>query len=245
MKINIYDIIEFSKIYKRVMDIESTMKMRFVAALSLVAKDKKFFRLIPALENPKIFDLNKYKSFKTKRSKNITRNKIRDLISSAQSDHEKFVYLIRIIYLSDLLTLITQYNWLYKNKLFMSEFYCTKVDSGKIDSNKALLCKLRNIIMHFDVKSYKENKEKYIKTLAFWETILHCRNHFIHDLPQIKPTTSNILRQIKDNFPEIFDKSDREIVDIYDDIAFINGLPIERLPLYWTIGRQIYQIKNR
>lgn len=227
------------------MDIELCVKFRFYATMNNLYKDNKFFRLIPALNNSDIVKKSKYNFEKQKGAKTEKRNKINDIIDSKSTDEEKFKELLEKIYLSDLLAVITRYEWLYKNKQFTHAFYCKKPKPGELDSNTAILCRLRNIIMHFDIKSYQNQKIKYIKTLAFWETQLHCRNHFIHDLPAVKPTINNILNLIKNNFPDIFKKNDREIVDIYDDIAFINGLPVEDLPQYWSIGRQIYQINRQ
>lgn len=43
-----------------VMDIELCLKMSFTNAMSIAAKDKKFFRLIPAFRNSKIIEISKY-----------------------------------------------------------------------------------------------------------------------------------------------------------------------------------------
>lgn len=238
------DIIEFSKIYKRVMDIELCLKTSFATAMSISAKDKKFFRLIPAFTNSKIIELTKYNYKKYNQNQKIeTRNRLKDIISSSKIDDEKFKEFIKIAYLSDILSLISKHNLIYKNPLFNNNFYTKKYSLNEIKAYSSRLGKLRNVIMHFDIETYKNNKIEYVKTLAFWETQLRCKNYFIHDLPKVTPTIKNILDLIAKYYPEIFKIRDREIVDIFDDIAFINGLPIEKLPQYWSIGRQIYSMK--
>lgn len=128
--------------------------------------------------------------------------------------------------------------------MFCNNFYTQKVSFNDIKKYASHLRGLRNIIMHFDIAKYNANKINYIETLAFWETQLFCQNCFIHKLPPIQPTIKNILNQIKTNYPLLFQEKDRQIVDIFDDIAFINGLPVEKLPQYWSIGRQIYETKK-
>ncbi len=239
------DIIEFSKIYKRVMDIELCLKMCFTNAMSIAAKDKKFFRLIPAFKDSKIIEISKYNYKKrTQKGKIETRNRLNDIINSSKQDDEKFRDFINLAYLSDILSLISRHSLIYKNPLFNNNFYTKNCSLNDVKAYSSKLSKLRNVIMHFDIDTYKNNKLEYIKTLAFWETQLHCKNYFIHELPKIKPTINNILELIAKYYPQIFEIKDREIVDIFDDIAFINGLPIENLPQYWSIGRQIYSIKT-
>lgn len=238
------DIIEFSKIYKRVMDIELCLKMSFINAMSIAAKDKKFFRLIPAFKDLKIIEISKYNYKKrTKNGKIETRNRLNDIINSSKQDNEKFIDFINIAYLSDILNLISKHSLIYKNPLFNNNFYTKTCSLNDVKAHSSKLSKLRNVIMHFDIDTYKNNKLEYIKTLAFWETQLHCKNYFIHDLPKVTPTIKNILKLIVKYYPEIFETKDREIVDVFDDIAIINGLPIEKLPQYWSIGRQIYSMK--
>ena len=31
---------------------------------------------------------------------------------------------------------------------------------------------------------------------------------------------------------------------MYDDLAFINGVPVDKLPSLWSIGRAIYELKK-
>lgn len=243
---NKHEIVEFSKVYKRVMDIELCLKFCFSNALNIIAPGKRFFRITPALIGAqKIIDINKYKNQKHEKGKKIIRNRVKDIINSSKTDDEKFDEFVSIAYLSDILSLISEYKLIYQNPMFYNNFYTHKVPHNDIKKFSSLIRKLRNIIMHFDIDKYKSNKLNYIETLAFWETQLHCQNCFIHNLPPISPTINNILSIIKLHYPALLKESDREIVDVFDDIAFINGLPVEKLPLYWSICRQIYSIKRK
>lgn len=171
------------------------------------------------------------------------KGRLNDIINSSKQDDEKFRDFINLIYLSDILNLISRHSLIYKNPLFYNNFYTKSCSLNDVKAYSSKLSKLRNVIMHFDIDTYKNNKLEYIKTLAFGETQLHCKNYFILELPKIKPTINNILELIAKYYPQIFEIKDREIVDIFDDIAIINGLPVGKLPQYWSIGRQIYSIK--
>ena len=46
-----YSILEFSKIYKRVLDIETTLKQKILFALTQTYPKNEFSRLIPYLQN--------------------------------------------------------------------------------------------------------------------------------------------------------------------------------------------------
>lgn len=244
--INRYDLFEFSKTYKRVMEIELCLKLYFEKASNIVAPDTKFKRLINYFGNSKLsFKYAKYNYEKVKQNGKIEkRNKIKDIIASKDEDKDKFNKFLKIAYLADILNIITEYDIIYKDTQFSNAFYTQKIDLNTLKKYASTLKKLRNIIMHFDVKSYKQNKLVHLDTLAFWESNLYCGNRFIHNLPKIKPTMENILQLIKDNNTELFYSSDREVVDVFDDIAFINGLPVEKFPQYWSIGRKIYSMKR-
>lgn len=234
-----YEIIEFSKIYKRIMEIELTLKARVKHSLSVTYPNKMFYRLIPFLKS---IPHNKYIA-KTK--KNINRDRINDIINSNKTEEEKLDKLLNIIYLSDLLLMLAEYKQLFSDRKFINYLYYKKVDHNYIKKYAVQLRNLRNTVMHFDINNYLNNKKLYLEALNFWENLLFCTNSFIHELPQVKPKTMTILKLIAKECPEILEMDDRIICDVFDDIAFINGLPISELPPYWSIGRGIYEIKRR
>lgn len=238
---------EFSKIYKRVMDIELSLKDSFYNALHIVAPDKKFFRLIPYLSGVSFMtNLSKYNYAKIKKSgKKVVRNKINDIISSAEDDNTKIHKFLKLVYLADLLKIITDYSMIYKDKKFCRTMFLKKEPLNNLKSHASKLVSLRNIIMHFNISDYYMNKTKYLETLNFWETVLDCNNNFIHHIPELKPTIKNILNQIEIFQPNILKENDRIIVDVFDDIAFIKGLSTDDLPQYWSIIRQLYEVKSK
>lgn len=98
--------------------------------------------------------------------------------------------------------------------------------------------------MHFNFSKYTQNKTNYLQSLVFWEHLIFCPNHFMHTLPAVKPDTTKILKLLATSCPDFYEMDDRLICDMFDDLAFINGKPIEKLPKLWTIGRQIYMLKQ-
>lgn len=82
MKTNINDIIEFSKIYKRVMEIELRLKDRLKFVLTATYPDKMFYKLKPFL-------LQKYKGRYKKFAKGQERDQLLDLINSNKTEEEK------------------------------------------------------------------------------------------------------------------------------------------------------------
>lgn len=232
-----YDRTEFSKIYKRVLEVELNLKNQMFFVFKTIYGDKMFYRLIPYLKNLKH---NKY----IKKVNKKKRDKIQDIINSNKSAEEKLHDFLDIAYISDVLNILTEHKLVYTNKLFIEHFYNTNIDINIIKGHCANMISLRNCIMHFKFNQYYDNKIKYLKSLSFWERLLDCSLSFVHELPNIKPTTTNILKLIKDNYPDTYTENDRLVADVFDDIAFINGVSISKLPKYWTIGRQWYKIKK-
>ena len=100
--------------------------------------------------------------------------------------------------------------------------------------------------MHFDFKTYSQNKLKWLEALTYWEKLLTSPNmKCIHDISPIKrPTVAPILRALSEVYPDFLMLSDRLVCDMFDDAAFVNGWDVKDLPEYWTIGRQLYILKR-
>lgn len=237
MDINVNNIIEFSKIYKRVMEIELRLKHNLLTSLLSTFQDKAFYRLIPFLKTKFV---GKYFTKKGKTYYDFIDN----LISSNQSDKDKLNSFISRAYLSDILQIITEYKTVYKDKKFNHYFYKQSVNFNDLKKFASGLTALRNCIMHFNFFQYNANKILFIKSLSFWETLLLCRNSFMHKLKPIKPTLKNILLILRDKYPDIFNNNDRVLCDIFDDIAILNGMSVENLPQYWSIGRCRYNLRK-
>ena len=239
---NRYDIIEFSKLYKRLLAVEITLKNRLMYALTATYPNKAFNRLLPYLINT--IPHSKYMSGNGR----VKRDRINDLISSNKSQEEKLLKFFNMAYLYDVLALLTNYKQLMKDKAFKVNFYKNIPQHTLIEKHASNLNNLRNAIMHFNFNKYSQNKTDYLESLGFWERLIFCPNHFMHSLPAIKPDTAKILKLLATACPDFYELDDRVICDMFDDLAFINGKPINKLPKLWTIGRQIYllkQLKNR
>ena len=236
---NKYDIIELSKIYKRLLGVEITLKNRIMFALSATYPNKEFNRLLPYLIN--ILQHYKYISGRGKNR----RDRINDLIASNKTQQEKILKFFNMAYLYDVLTLLTSYQRLTKDSAFKNNLYGNVPPHTLIEQHAANLNDLRNAIMHFNFSKYSQNKAQYLNSLGFWERLIFCPNYFLHTLPAVKPDTTKILRLLVASCPDFFEMDDRLICDMFDDLAFINGKPINELPRLWSIGREIYRLKQK
>lgn len=238
MKINRHDYIEFSKIYKRVMDIELCLKESLKFALTATFPNKMFFRLIPFLKaNFKNRYIDGYK-------KNA-RDKLIDLINSTKTEEDKINEFINMAYLSDLLKILTEYPALYKDKKFVKNFYRQNIVFNDLKKYSAALKKLRNAIMHFDIITYKQNRMNYIIALGYWEKLLNCTYSFIHMLPPVEPKISAVLKLLSQYDPNFFQLSDRIVCDLFDEVAFLNGKQVKDFPEYWSIVRRFYDLRRK
>lgn len=236
---NIYNTMELSKIYKRILNVEILLKDRIKSALITTYPKQEFNRIFNYVNT--VISRSKYKYKKNGRNN----NKIDDILNLKIEQKEKLNYLFNTIYLSDTLKILTDYAPIYKDRNFKNNFYINIPYFSTVQQNASNLKKLRNAIMHFNYDNYYKNKKEYLSSLSFWERLLDCSLSFVHELPNIKPTTTNILKLIKENYPDTYTENDRLVVDVFDDIAFINGVSINKLPKYWTIGRQWYKIKTK
>lgn len=232
---NIYDTIELSKIYKRVLNVEVNLKERLKLALTATYPDNEFNRLIKFLNSDLI----------RKKYKKDGRNQITDLLNSKDIQMEKMSKFIDIAYLYDVLRILKEYKPVCKDKNFRKNFYTNFPGQNFINAKADCLNSLRNLVMHFNLDEYKKTKKECLKALGYWERLLYCPNAFMYELPRTKPSTPEILKLLSLNFPELFDLDDRIICDMFDDLAFINGRAVNNLPKLWTVGRQIYELKRK
>lgn len=137
MNIDKYDYIEFSKIYKRVMDIELCLKEQLKFSLTATFPNKMFYRLIPFLKSN--FKNRYIEGYGAK-----SRDKINDLINSKISEEEKINKFVRMAYLSDLLKILTEYPAIYKDMNFSKNFYRETVIFNDLKKYASGLKKLRN-----------------------------------------------------------------------------------------------------
>lgn len=236
---NIYQIMEFSKIYKRVLNVELILKRKLIATLKLIYPNKGFNRLIPFLNNNLQHGKYVYKD-----RKGTQRDRVNDIINSQKTQEQKLSLFFKISYLSDTLKILINYNAIRKDKKFRANFYKNKTyNQSELEWNVARLIELRNAVMHFDYELYTNNKTEWLNCLKFWECLLDCPNCFMYKIPKKCIATKKILRFLTQNVPNFFYLNDRIICDMVDELAFLNGKNIENLPPLWSIGRGIYDLK--
>lgn len=230
-----YSILEFSKVYKRVLDIEITLKQKMFYALTQTYPKNEFSRLIPYLQN----QISQQKYIQK------DRNKIKDLINSNNPQNEKLAKFLKMAYLIDVLNILTDYKQIRKDKKFRKNFYNQQQDLNIIKKHVSSLNTLRNAIMHFDFNTYKENKTVWLDTLNYWEKLLNSPN--MQSIHAISPITNLnvdiILRLLIENYPDLLSLSDRLICDMFDDAAMINNCDIRTLPEYSTIIKSLDNLK--
>jgi len=246
-------LIEFSKIYKRLMELEHCLKNKMINSVDSFYGDnsfltfKYFFEQLETKEKySKIIDYN----YKTKVGKKIFI--IKEIKNNTNlEDSVKFQKTIQCLYLSDFLKLLTKHKLFYKNKKIKNAFYVKKPDFNMIDKYSEYLINLRNYIMHFNYQDYLKDRQSYLDALKYFEIHLGCSIDKLHSI-KLEPNHSikSILEALNNTIPELFDKEsiisqkDRLLCDYYDDLAFINGCPYNELPAYWSILRQKYIINE-
>ncbi len=234
---------EFSKLYRRVLNIELDLKKNLNKSLIKTFGEKAFYRITPYLEKLKL--TQKYEYSKNKNGQIYKNDYLNDIINNKASFDKKLDQTFRRLYLKDILAILVDYKLVYKNPLFKRNFYNENVpEFNLLKKYVANLAKLRNLIMHFNFLDFQKEKLLYIETLRFWETLLNEDNAFIHKLPEVKPTIKNILKAIQKTAPEIYSGYDRTLCDVFDDIAIMNNLEINSLPQYWSILRQRYLLSK-
>ena len=219
------------------MDIELRLKNALKFALTATFPNKMFYRLIPFLQQ----------NFKGRYTKNFGERKrdlLIDLIKSKKSEEEKINEFVNMAYLSDILTILTDYPAIYQDMKFVQNFYGGKLIFNDLKKAASLLSKLRNNIMHFNIASYLAGKKDFLWALGFWELQLNCSICFIHALPPIKPKIMPILKALVNCNPNLLDVSDRIVCDVFDDVAFLNGRNVKDLPEYWSVLRSFYILKR-
>lgn len=231
---NIY-LSEFSRIYKRLMVLEHTIKIRMFESFANRYKKDVYVKLIPYLTHIDKIHNNKIFS---------------DISIKKLSDQEKLQKSFYLMYLSDLLYIFEfkdqNEKFSYKTNLIKGGFFSKSIlDANALRSKIQNLIALRNCIAHFNYLKYLNNKTKYIDALNFFEIQMDCNNRTLKYIPKLQatPTIKNILEAIFKLDKDVF-KDDRLLCNSFDDIAVCNGWHINKLPSYWTIVKQKYQIEK-
>lgn len=241
---------EFSKLYARIMRLEHKIKHSAVQALVQYYGDNTLDTMMRFFNN------------KRRRKRYLCNEVCRfDIIlnNNKLDNNGKFVALVNILYLSDLLVLMLQTEQFDKPEI-LKVFY-TKVPNDIHDLDKHIkdLVNLRNCVAHFNFDLYKKYKIQYLDTLYTFELHLGNNVHGIEKLPKFdtKPKTAEIIRQIVALRPDLLQciaddpkdnetacNQDRLLLSLFDDIALYNGYDASELPSPWTILRQVFILKK-
>ncbi|OGI04271.1 MAG: hypothetical protein A2Y25_09365 [Candidatus Melainabacteria bacterium GWF2_37_15] len=230
------------------MSLEITIRTKLLNSVEAVYGTNSFNQF-------KSFFLNKYvyREYDTRKG-----NRLLKIINDNQvSDNEKFVRLINSIYLSHLLDLVLNYKQFYLNQEIKKTFYYVKPENDKgykVLSEKRIVIKnLRNDIAHFNFENFVKNRKEYLDALCLFETYIGCNICKLHSLTELgyKPTIKDILTALQNVAPELFLSGkpeglnrdrDRALLELFDDLAILNGYDCNDLPSPWSILRQKYEL---
>lgn len=242
---------EFSKIYARLMRLEYKMKRSAVQALVSYYEEKTLTVMLRFFQNKN-------------RRKRYTKNEIcafdKIISNSSIENTGKFVALINLLYLSDLLMLILKTEQFNKPEI-LKDFYCkVPADMRDLEKNIFDLINLRNCIAHYNFSLYSKNKTKFLDTLYVFEVHLGHNVHGVEKLPKFddeKPSIAIVLKAINECRPDLIESvlneenddgnyfnKHRILLSLFDDIAIYNGYETKDLPSPWGILRQMYNLKK-
>lgn len=241
---------EFSKIYGRLMRLEMQMKKMLISSVLAYYKEDVI----------KVFEKFFYNKERLARYNNKTGNSFLAILKNPQisKDSQKFIRLVNIMFLSDVLFMVLCCEQFRKNEIVNNFYFKVPEKFGKLTKSRTLLTDLRNSIAHYNFKDYEQNRHDYLDTLLMFEIYLGRNIKGIHEFPRFteKPSVKNILIEINKLRPDLLSidinrddemeysyNKHRILMDLCDDIALYNGYEPKDLPSPWTILREMYNIK--
>lgn len=240
---------EFSKIYCRLMRLEIQLKERLKPALLSYYKED-------IIDVFKKFFFNKERLTRYNKS---TGNSFLAILKNPQMlASQKFIKLVNIMYLSDILFIILCCEQFRISEITNNFYFKVPKKFGTLMNSRQLLLDLRNTIAHYNFRDYEKNKNMYLQTLMLFETHMGRNIKGITEFPRFtdKPSIKAILVAIKNLRPDLLDidfNDDNEIeyfynkhrilLDLCDEIALYNGYTPVELPSPWTIFRAMYGLK--
>lgn len=241
---------EFSKIYKRLLRLELLIKHKIINSALTVYKDNAMTIFAKFFNNQKIY--NYYKNDSKNRNYFI---EIRD--------NKSFIDAIKFERIINMLTLRHLLHFIFTEEAFrlpeiVGNFYAKKdINFKELKKSQKDLILLRNYVAHFNFEEYKSNKTKYLHTLMLYEICLGCSLGKYENIPcnlGNKPNMTAIITKIYELCPELFKKDiphtefpynkDRMIVDMYEDIAVLNGWEYGELKSQWEVIRQKFRFNQ-
>lgn len=242
---------EFSKLYCRLMRLEMQMKKKLISSVVGYYKDN----IITTFE--KFF----YNKERLSRYNHKTGNSFLAILKNPQitKESQKFIKLVNIMYLSDILFLFLCCEQFRKEEIVKNFYHKIPKKYGTLIKNRSLLLDLRNTIAHYNFRDFEQNRIAYLNALVLFESYLERNIDGFAEFPKFetKPSVKIILQSIKKARPDLFNinpnKEDemeyyynkhRVLLDLCDDIALFNGYTPNELPSPWTVLRQMYAINQ-
>lgn len=242
---------EFSKIYKRMLRLELLIKHKIINLSTKVYQNEVMDKYSKFFNNSYIY--SKYCSDTKKENYFLA---IRD--SKSIENVVKFERIINMLMLRHTLHFIFTEE-AFRISEIQNEFYAIKIEKFKeLRNNRENLIALRNHIAHFNFKAYNSKKKEYLNSLIMFELSLGCSlgkyGRIPNDLGN-KPNMTKIIETIFELSPELFKKDiahtefpynkDRMIVDMYEDIAVLNGWEYCELKSQWDVIRTKYDFNKK
>lgn len=242
---------EFSKVYCRLMRLEMQIKRMLISSVLAYYKDDVI----------NVFNKFFYNKDRLSRYNHKTGNSFLAILKNPQitKGSQKFIKLVNIMFLSDVLFLILCCEQFRKEEIIQNFYFRTPEKFGMLRASRQLLLDLRNAIAHYNFKDYEQNKQDYLDALLLFEVHMGRNIKGILEFPKFeeKPSVKTILLAIKELRPDLLEidpnKDDemeyfynkhRVLMDLCDDIALYNGYEPKDLPSPWTILRQMYSVKH-
>lgn len=236
---------EFSKIYKRLLRLELLLKWKMIDCVTLVYRNNAISAFSKFFSNEKI--INKY--FNDKGANTF----MSILNDESLPESARFINIIPILHLRHILMFIF-HEEAFRVPSIQNRFY-DKIPQtfSELRKKSKDLINLRNDIAHFNFKRYRENKINYHEALILFEMHIGCSlgkySHIPNDLT-FKPSIMQIHKKIYELAPELYKKEtphqnfaynkDRMIIDMFEDIAVLNGWEYCDLKSPWDIIREKY-----
>lgn len=244
-------LVEFSNIYKRLMELEICLKYKIFHSIITNYPDNCYELFKPFFIKEKTS--KKYYDYKKKVNELIEIYK-----NTTFTEQDKLKESLDLLYLSDALKFLVEVKTYYKDPKLIQMLYVSQPQNfNHTKENKGKLCDLRNNIAHYNFKDYEKKRKEYTRALVYFEIHIGCSYKKLHELPKLnyKPSINEILKAVYQLEPSLFNKDessnntqanqDRRLCELCDDLAIINGWNYNELKSHWSILRNKYYFKNK
>ena len=242
---------EFSRLYIRLMRLETNIKQGLINSLLPVYKEEILSVFSAFFQNKN--RLARYQSKYTNKLNSIIKN------PQIESNSKKFISIVNnVLFLSDLIFIFLHCEQFRKKEIIENFYFKVPQKYSELLNSKENILNLRNAVAHFNFKDYQSNKKSYLEALKIFETYIGHNIPGIQSLPILpyKPTLKEILNSIYSLNPSLINKEtkdrsylnceqDRLLLELCDEIALYNGYEVDELYSPWSILREKYRIKSK